>query len=159
MQISPITDALRPWVNRVLTERWGSPRIVSRGHLHDALALPGFVARIGDTPLGLLTYRMETDACEIVSLDSLSEGMGIGSALISEVLSLAQKAGCLRVWLITTNDNMQALAFFQRRGFTLKAIYTDAVAKSRRLKPEIPLTGIGGIPLRDEIELEFSLTS
>jgi hypothetical protein len=66
-------------------------------------------------------------------------------------------ANCTR--FATTNDNLNALRFYQKRGFVLVSVHRNAVIKSRQLKPEIPLTGNDGIPLRDEIELEMLLES
>jgi hypothetical protein len=68
---------------------------------------------------------------------------------------LARRQGCARLWVITTNDNVDALRFYQRRGFCLVEVHRGAVDRSRvTLKPEIPAAGACGIPLRDEIELE-----
>ena len=108
---------------------------------------------------GLITYHTVEKSCEIVALNSLREGQGVGTSLIRAVQNMAVKQGCERVWLITTNDNTAALRFFQRRGFVLVAIHRNALDESRKLKPEIPATGMDGIPLRDEIELEMSLQS
>jgi ribosomal protein S18 acetylase RimI-like enzyme len=88
-------------------------------------------------------------------MNSLVEKKGIGSALVEAVKEKAKAAGCERLWLITTNDNAAALRFWQKRGFRLSAIYPNAVEELRRLKPEIPLTGNDGIPIRDEMELEM----
>jgi hypothetical protein len=61
-----------------------------------------------------------------------------------------------RIWLVTTNDNLEALRFYQRRGFVLSRLRPGAVDKSRAsLKPQISTTGEFGIPIRDEIELEL----
>ena len=80
---------------------------------------------------------------------------GAGTALIEAVEQLAARHGCARLWVITTNGNVDAPRFYQRRGFQLAAVHRGAVDDSRsRLKPEIPVTGAYGIPLRDEIELE-----
>jgi ribosomal protein S18 acetylase RimI-like enzyme len=130
---------------------------VTRGRLHEAADLPGFVALVRGGPAGLVTYRIEDGECEIVTLDSLQEGCGVGSALLAAALTAAREASCQRVWLITTNDNLPAIGFYQRRGFVLAAIYPGALAESRRLKPQIPQVGRDGIPLRDELELEFPL--
>lgn len=83
--------------------------------------------------------------------------MGIGSALLDAVKDIAVSDQCKRLWLITTNDNTAALRFYQKRGFSLVAVHRDALEQLRRLKPEIPLFGIDGIPLRDEIKLELLL--
>ena len=142
---------------RLLIERWGSTQVVTRGRIHAADELPGFAAMRGSEPVGLVTYRMGDGECEVVSLDSLLEGQGIGSALIRAVRDTAVAAGCRRLWLITTNDNLPAIGFYQRRGFRLVAVNRDALELSRRLKPQIPLIGLDGIPLRDEVELELLL--
>jgi DNA-3-methyladenine glycosylase I len=151
--IRPFGSEDRPWARQVLAQRWGSPRIVTRGRVHQADALPGFVAETAQGRAGLVTYHLEAGQCEIVSLDSLLEGRGIGSALVAAVRQVAHQAGCTRLWLITTNDNLRALRFYQRRGFLLVAIHRNALDFSRQLKPEIPAVGENGIPLRDEIEL------
>ncbi len=158
-RIVPLGDTHRDWAVRTLRAHWGSEKVVSRGRVHDGATLPGFVAVAESAePVGLAHYRIEGDSCELVTLDSLSEGQGVGSALIAAVREVALKAGCRRLWLITTNDNLHALGFYQKRGFVLVAVHRDAIAESRRLKPEIPLIGNEGIPLRDEIELEMQLT-
>jgi N-acetylglutamate synthase-like GNAT family acetyltransferase len=84
-------------------------------------------------------------------------GQGVGTALIEEVKAEARSQGCTRLWLITTNDNLPALKFYQKRGFQITAVHPDAVTESRKVKPEIPLVGLEGIPLRDEIELSMEL--
>lgn len=104
---------------------------------------------------GVITFMLKGEECEITSLDSLHEGKGIGTALINEVLQEAKEKKCRRVFLITTNDNLHALGFYQRRGFELVAVHCGAVNKSRKIKPTIPLIGGNNIPLRDEIELEM----
>jgi ribosomal protein S18 acetylase RimI-like enzyme len=155
--IRPLTLDDRPWVACLLTQNWGAPLIVSRGRVHDASRLPGFAAVYQGQPAGLLTYHLAGSDCEIVSLDSLVERIGIGAGLIAAVQQVAQGAGCRRLWLITTNDNLPALRFYQKRGFCLVAVHVNALAEARRLKPQIPLLGLDGIPLRDELELELLL--
>lgn len=156
-QIRQLNEGDKAWVVRLLEEYWGSTKIVTRGRIHQADELPGFIAVQDDKPVGVITYNIDGDQCEITLLNSLVEGKGIGTALVNSVKDTAQKAGCSRLWLITTNDNTAALRFFQKRGFSLVAVYRDALVKSRELKPEIPLVGNDGIPLLDEIELEVVL--
>ncbi|MCJ7824849.1 MAG: GNAT family N-acetyltransferase [Anaerolineales bacterium] len=147
----------RRWAAALLHERWGSARIVSRGQVHEADQLLGFVAWHGDKREGLLTYRVEGLAWEIVSLDSLREGIRVGIALLGAVREMAIASGCTKLWLVTTNDNSPAIDFYQSRGFALTAVHKDAVTKARELKPEIPMVGYGCIPIRDEFELEIRL--
>jgi ribosomal protein S18 acetylase RimI-like enzyme len=146
------------WVARHIVKQWGSEVVVAHGALYRPAELSGFVAEVDGEAVGLLTYHIDGNACEIVTLDSQREGRGIGIALIEAAKDAAQRAGCRRLWLITTNDNTHALRFYQKRGFVLAALHRDAVAASRTIKPEIPMFGNDGIPIRDEIELEMSLS-
>jgi GNAT superfamily N-acetyltransferase len=107
--------------------RWHSLRVARRGELVPPLDHPMLVAEDNGRLVGLLT----------------------------EVKRIARRAGCKRLRVITTNDNVDALRFYQRRGFRLAALRAGAVEDARaRLKPEIPWTGANGIELRDELELE-----
>ncbi len=156
-EIRPLNEDDRAWVVNLLRERWGSERQVSRGRAYRADEHSGFAATQNDKPVGLVTYEIEGDQCEITVLNSLMEGAGIGSALLDAVRDVAANAKCKRLCVITTNDNTPALRFYQKYGFLLVALHRNALEQSRKLKPEIPLVGIDGIPLRDEIELELRL--
>ena len=157
IEISRLADDHYTWATNLIRDRWGSTRVVSRGRVYQADALPGFVATRDGVPVGLVTYNMSADECEIVTLDSVMERAGVASNLIEAVKGLAARHKCRRLWLITTNDNTAAIRFYQKRGFNLRNVYPDAITKSRQLKPEIPMLGIDNIPIRDEIELDMSL--
>jgi len=107
--------------------------------------------------IGLITINVDDKECEITTLDSLDEESGIGSALVEAVEAWAKESGIKRLWLVTTNDNLAALKFWQKRGYELVTIHRNAIAEARRIKPQIPITGLEGIPIRDEIELEKRL--
>ena len=157
INIRPLEESDRDWVTEILTEYWGSATMIIRGRLYEVDEMPGFVAVYEDKRSGLITYLVEGEKCEVTSMNSLVEGTGIGSALVEALRKVAVEAGCKRIRAITTNDNMAALRFWQKRGFTLAALYPNAIEESRKLKPEIGLVGDDGIPIRDEIELEFIL--
>jgi ribosomal protein S18 acetylase RimI-like enzyme len=114
------------------------------------------VERDGEA-VGLLTYEVVGDQMEVMTIESWVERSGAGSALLAAAVDEARRAGCRRVWLITTNDNLRALRFYQRRGLRLVAVYPGAVAAARALKPSIPLVGQHGIQVTDELELELLL--
>ena len=144
------SDALRSFL-----AAHNADRVARRGELVGALEQAHLIA--GELR-GVLTYVIEGDACEVLTLHAEPRHSGAGTALIEAVKALAAEAGCARLWLITTNDNVDALRFYQRRGFRLTQVYAGAVDDARaRLKPQIPETGDYGIPLRDEIELELRL--
>jgi len=138
-------------------EHWGADFMVTRGKIYRPEQLNGFVAEEEDAWLGLATFVIEDHEMEVTSLDSLREGKGIGTQLMSFVVKEARQRNCKRIFLITTNDNLNALGFYQRRGFELVKIYRSAIIETRKLKPNIPLIGENNIPLRDEIELEMML--
>jgi ribosomal protein S18 acetylase RimI-like enzyme len=146
------TPADAAWIRDFLAAQWGGTRVVSRGRLHDAAELPALVAEDDGERCGLLTFRPDGTTCEVVTIDATPRCAGTGSALLE---ALRSRVAWTRIWLITTNDNLDALRFYQRRGFRLAALHRDALAESRRLKPQIPLVGDHGIEIRDELELEL----
>jgi ribosomal protein S18 acetylase RimI-like enzyme len=138
-------------------ERWGFSRVVSRGRLHEPMGYPMLVAIHDGQLAGALTYEIRDGQMEAVTVDAFVARVGAGTALIEAAAEDARRQRCRRLWLITTNDNTNALRFYQRRGMRLAALHRNAVAESRWLKPEIPETGADGIPIRDELELELVL--
>jgi ribosomal protein S18 acetylase RimI-like enzyme len=129
--------------------------VVSRGRLTEPLStLPGVVAELEGERVGYALVRIEGDELEVVGFGATEEGLGVGTALLRAVDDEVRRAGCGRAWLVTTNDNVEALRFYQRRGWRLAALHREAVTEARRLKPEIPELGRHGIPIRDELELE-----
>ncbi len=157
MRIRPLTAADQSRVCQFIQARWGAEIVVAHGAVYHPDQLPGFVCEADGRWLGLITTHIEGDTCEIVTLDSLTEGQGVGTALVEAVKQAAKTRPCGRLWLITTNDNLNALRFYQKRGFVLTAVHRHAVTISRQIKPAIPLTGQDGILIRDEIELELRL--
>src|SRR5882724_13085210 len=139
--IRALDAADRELVAAFSRRRWGSERAVSRGQVFHVAELPGFVVLSDDDEIeGLVTYVVEGEQCEVVSLDAVEQGVGVGTALLERAVEAARAAGCRQVQLITTNDNMRALRFYQRRGFRLVALHPGALERSRKLKPEIPAT-------------------
>jgi ribosomal protein S18 acetylase RimI-like enzyme len=154
MRVRPREPADRAAVEAFLT-RWNALRAARRGVLERPLDHPAVIAEEDERLLGVLTYVIDGSQCEVLTLHVDEPGRGVGTALIAAVKDIAARAGCARLWVITTNDNVDALRFYQRRGFRLAALHAGAVDESRaRLKPEIPTVGDHGIPLRDELELD-----
>ena len=155
--IKPIDKLDIEWIKLLLKEEWGSEQIVTRGKVLNATAIPGFKAVLNDKNIGLIKYFINKDECEIVTLNSLEEGKGIGTKLVQEVIKIAKKERCRRVWVITTNDNKNAINFYKKRDFSLKKVHVNAIEMSRKLKPGIPKIGINNIPIKDELELELKI--
>ncbi|MDO9445340.1 MAG: GNAT family N-acetyltransferase [Dehalococcoidia bacterium] len=151
-----------PWASAVAAlwaREFGSSRVASSGLIHDLPALPTLVALHDDAFAGVVAYRFDGDGgCEVVGLASAVPAVGAGTALLEAVAAEARAVGCRRAWLVTTNDNLGALRFYQLRGWRLAALRVDEVTRARAtLKPEIPARGVDAIPIRDEIELELPL--
>lgn len=157
INIRPVETSDRDWIEKLLTEQTGSIINIVHEEVFYPADLPGFVALMADEPCGLTTYSISGKNCEIVTLHAHMSGLGIGTKLINAVQQKAQESGCKRLFLITTNDNVDALAFYQKRGFCLAALRVGAVDLSRKIKPEIPLKAENGILIRDELELEMDL--
>jgi GNAT superfamily N-acetyltransferase len=157
IDVRDIEPANRDWVRSFLTQHFGSTRIVSRGVMHHADGLPGFIATYAGAPRGLLTYSVRQRDLEVVSLHAAITGHGLGSRLLSAARDRARELQCRRLWLITTNDNEPAISFYLHCGLHLAAVHRGAIAESRKLKPEISLFGVGGRPIEDEVEFELLL--
>jgi ribosomal protein S18 acetylase RimI-like enzyme len=157
VDVRALGDGDRDWVERLIVERWGAPLVVGRGRSWNPLELPGFAAFDDGRCVGLVTYELDGDACEIVTIDALEEGKGVGTALFEAVVAAARAAGCKRIRLVTTNNNLRALAFYQKRGFRLVALVPGAVDEARRVKASIPAEDSRGLPIRDELHLELRL--
>jgi ribosomal protein S18 acetylase RimI-like enzyme len=156
-RVRPLPEGERDWMSEVIRQRWAGPVVVSRGKAHDATRLSAMVADLDGERLGLATYRVEGGDAELVTLDALVQGQGIGTALLEAVTEVAARKGCRRLWLITTNDNLDSIRFYQRRGLRLTAVHPGAVDEARRIKPQIPVVGDHGIDVHDEVEFEFIL--
>ena len=152
-----LTTADLPRLRQFWIEHWGGEEMSTRGNVYRPKQLDGFVVEDENEWVGLITFLIKDNECEVTSLDSLREGKGIATQLLDKAIQEAHAGNCKRLFLITTNDNLHALGFYQKRGFEIVTIYRGAVNESRKIKPTIPLVGMDGIPLRDEIELEVVL--
>ena len=139
-----------PWMRELLGARWGDTIVVVHGEAIDAIKLPALVA--GDHQ-GLATYCLCEDEAALVTLDAVALRRGIGTLLVETLVQRLTEQGIRRLWVTTTNDNLAALAFYQKRGFHLYRLRSGAVEQSRLIKPGIPLLGESGIPIRDELDL------
>ncbi|BCJ34903.1 N-acetyltransferase [Actinocatenispora thailandica] len=142
---------------------WSTPGdslVVVHDTSYDTTALPALIAERADgTVVGMLSYTAHPDALEVVSLAAEPRRGGIGTALLAAAYRRAGELGLSRVWLVTTNDNLDALRFYQRRGMRITGVDPGAVDRARRRKPSIPLRGDHGIGLHDEIRLEGQVSA
>lgn len=152
-----ISDKNRTMVNNFIRKQWYTTKMVVRGKEFDLSKVEGIIAIENNEIKGLVTYILYDEICEIISLDSLEQSKGVGTTLLGQVINIAKKTKCIKIVLITTNDNINAMRFYQRRGFDMVRLYHNAIDMSRKLKPEIPLVGDNNIPIRHEIEFEMRL--
>ncbi len=145
------------WIKKIFIDYWNGDFVVSKGKIHKPEELEGFIAEINNKKVGLVTFKLVRGKIEIVTLNSFLKRKGIGNSLLEKVIKLAKIKKVKIIWLITTNDNLNALKFWQKRGFNIVKIYPNAIKISRKIKPQIPLIGQNGIPLKDEIELEIKI--
>jgi GNAT superfamily N-acetyltransferase len=155
VDVRPLREPDRERARAWLREHWAES-MAANGELFSPADHDGFVA--GDWE-GLITYRIAGGRCEVTLVMALREGEGIGSALLDATVEAARADGCTDLWLISTNDNLHALEWYERRGFTVTEVREGAVDRSREtLKPEIPTHNPdNGLPISDEIVLSFAL--
>ena len=157
MELYRIDQKNRKSVDDFIMKHWFTLDMVVHGEKINLGNTDGFYASEDNRIVGLITYRIANNEMEIMSLDSLNEKKGIGTSLLDKAIQTAKDVGCLRIMLITTNDNLSALQFYQKRGFDIIRLHHNAVEESRKIKPQIPLTGSNGIPIKHEIELEMKI--
>ena len=143
------------WLRGVLERDWGGTTIVVHGDEIDLLAYPAIVAGERD---GIAIFREEPSA-ELLLLSAFTKGAGVGTALLEALIAELRERGAPSLRVTTTNDNLDALRFYQRRGFQLVELRPGAVDAARRRKPSIPELGEHGIPLTDELDLVMRLDS
>jgi GNAT superfamily N-acetyltransferase len=153
IRIRPVDERDRPMLSWLVAEMWGSEIVAVHGSSLRPAELGGFIAERSRRVAGLLTYQLVGNTLEIVTLNAIDRRAGIGTMLIEAAVGKARRFGCREIRLTTTNDNVDALRFYQRRGFRLAELRPGAVDQSRQLKPQIPQVGDYGIPLHDEIDL------
>jgi ribosomal protein S18 acetylase RimI-like enzyme len=150
------SSADEPWASGLLDEHLGGRWQARGGEVIDVLA-PGLGFVAGDRT-GLLTYRLDGGSFELTAIVAEPRGRGIGTSLVDALAAEARRRGVSQIWLVTTNDNRDALAFYELRGFHVTAVRTGAIDEARRtLKPSIPRIGQHGIEMHDEIELTRDL--
>jgi GNAT superfamily N-acetyltransferase len=158
MNVRPVTTADREWIAEIITSAFGSVQIVSHGEIiEDASLLDGFAVEHDGRPIGCALVNVVGSVAELVALVTTYRGAGAGSALLEAVVARAKSEGWLRLWLITSNDNTDAMRMYQRAGWDWVDFRRDAITRAREIKPEIPLIGNHGIPIRHEIEFEAPL--
>ena len=152
-----ISSLNRNLVDEFIEQHWCTTTMIIRGKEIDMTKTEGFYFSKGEDIIGLITYIVYENILEVTSLDSLQENQGIGSKLLDAVIYEAKNRRLQKIVLITTNDNINAIRFYQKRGFDMVRLYHNALNISRKMKPEIPLIGENSIPLRHEIEFELSI--
>ena len=157
MECKRINSRNRNLINAFIKQHWYTTTMIIRGKEIDMTKVEGFYFIEEKNIIGLITYIVYNDILEITSLDSLQENQGIGSKLVEAVIYEAKERKCQKIILITTNDNINAIKFYQKRGFDMAHLFRNALDISRKLKPDIPLIGENSIPLRHEIEFELSI--
>lgn len=157
IQIRKINTSDLEWIRNLFIAEWAGDFIIGAGKIHRPENLEGFIAEENGEKVGLITFDVRNNKMELVSINSLKPGKGIGTMLINEAMKTAKERKIKKIFLVTTNDNLTALKFYQKKGFRLVKIHPDAITEARKIKPQIPETGEDGIPIKDAIELEYPI--
>lgn len=144
-------------ITALMDQHWGGEPLVVRAKKYFPSQLPGIIAYNHDSIAGFLFYTITDVEIEIIVFEVFDKFKGLGSKILDKLKELARSKGIKRIFLMTNNDNIDALRFYQRRGFHICGIHLNSVELSRKIKPSIGYIGEYGIPLRDEIDLELLL--
>ena len=156
--IIPATEVDQESLARFLAGTWHVETVVGGGRAWRPADHPGVVAVDGDVIRGHASWDIHDGRCYLVAIAADPPRRGTGGLLLEAFVAAARAAGCSVAWLITTNDNLDALRFYQRRGFRITEVRHGAVDEARReMKPSIPIVGSYGIGMHDELILERML--
>jgi N-acetylglutamate synthase-like GNAT family acetyltransferase len=155
IKIRLTTPSDKDRISELMEKYWGGEPLVIRAKNYYPSRLDGILALRGEEIIGFLFFDIQDSACEIIVFEVFDKTKGLGTTILEKLKDLAKHKGCKRIFLMTTNDNLDALRFYQRRGFHICAVHIDSVKESRKMKPGIPMNGEYGIPIRDEIDLEL----
>lgn len=144
-------------IKNLMSKHWGGEPLIIRGQAYYPSKLPGIFALEDTKIIGLLFYEIKNHECEIVVFEVFDKFKGIGTQMLNKLIEIAKNLHCTRIFLMTTNDDLDALRFYQRRGFHLCGIHFNTHAKAKELKPNLGDIGDYDIPIRDEIDLEMIL--
>jgi GNAT superfamily N-acetyltransferase len=134
-------------------ELWGLP-VVSLEREYSPAEVEGLVYRDEwGSAQGLITWYIEGEKAEIVTIDAFEQGRHIGGRLLSAAEEELRGRGIRRITILTTNDNLRAIAFYMRHGYRLVAVHLDAMERVRAMKPGVPEIGHENLPLQDVMEL------
>ena len=147
----------RDFLVELLRLRWSGGALLVRGKIIAPVDVEALAAYDGERLAGIATWRLEGKVLYLVTLNNITDQRGVGIALLDAILELGRVKGAALLRAIVTNDNLNALGFYQRRKFRIIAVYPGAVDTIRSINPNIPTIGAHRIPLRDEIELERDL--
>jgi ribosomal protein S18 acetylase RimI-like enzyme len=136
----------------LLAREFAGRHLISDEEAAAAGDLSLLVAETDGGVTGALAWRAVEDGLHIVAMatDPMWQRSGVGGHLLAEAEILARQRSWNRVIVTTTNDNIAALYFYQRRGYRMTAIRP-------RERPEGPTAGFAGIPIRDEVLLSKTL--
>ncbi|SFT04020.1 Acetyltransferase (GNAT) family protein [Paenibacillus sp. BC26] len=151
--LSPATSEDRDWLKALWVNEYGGDFVISRGKEHNLRDVEAFIAWRDGVRVGAASYRLTNGECELTNIHAIIRGKGIERKMLTFVEEIAKQAGSHHIWLVTTNDNVDAMRFYQRLGYRIIAVHPGAIDEVRKRKPAVPLVGFYGIPMLDEIEL------
>ena len=139
-------------IKRLVQLFWGEQEQLTFGTTFKVSELPAYVAKKEDKIVGFVSFAELHDDLIVVALGIIPEyqGVGVGRRLVASAEKEARRLKKKRMLVSTSNDDLPALAFYQRLGFQIYEVKPNAVAE----KHGKVLKGIGNLPIRDELRLQ-----
>lgn len=133
-------------------KNWGNTSMVYNRELYNLESLD-YIEEYHDSSFGgIITFFEKDHSIHIVSLDTVMSNQGIGTSLLNSLTELAVKRHKSAIYVETTNDNCDAIRFYQTHDFDIYDLQLNEVAIQRKLKPSIPLIGCYNIPIKHIIK-------
>jgi ribosomal protein S18 acetylase RimI-like enzyme len=136
---------------------WGETEVECFDRVYDVLKLPAIVAELGGALVGFVSYAVDGavdgERMNLVMFNVLPDfqGRGVGKELLQAAVEKARLLGLTRLAVATSNDDLPALGFYQRAGFTVEAVVPGRILQHHGKEER----GFAGVPVRDEIWLQL----
>ena len=141
----------------LLNLRWPDQKMFICGRFVAPEEVEGIGVYTGERLHGMATWVIHGRIMYVVAVNAFTELRGAGIGLVDAMIKLGRANNMALLRATISNDNVIALRFYQKRGFRITGLNRGMFDAMRHVKPSIPLTGIDGIPIRDELELEYEL--
>lgn len=156
LSLRPIED--KSEIAAFMVSTWGSTRMMVAMQVYDVMAIEATGLYDSENKLvAFASWALRDKTAYLCALHALVQGKGYARHLLAALMPMLKDKGARTIRAMITNDNMPALAFYQKNGFRFATLYVGGVDAYRTTMPGMITHGYEGIAIHDALELECVL--